>query len=328
MAISQQTASSGSHNPSAQIAAHQNQYRQTSRAYGQAPRLPQPGRASGSQSTVRQPTRNVFRTSPGTATPLHGGKYHPYLPAQRSPVDLPQALPPTYRKATGHGSRYRTDMPPPSEIPANRRMAPPRGTTGIVEGFAPGCQDGPSDFFWMPGSHTQSPRKSAITTHYNLTRSATANETRKLDAPKQSTPRSTRPFAQNQIIKKPLARLVHDLAPKSHDVYPKYEVKDEEPMATSLPKFMKKYAPPFDRDANNAPVLLVDEPYLQDKFPYPCKDVDAQTRHACSIGYPIRQTSRIVAPDSILHQLTRRPEWNDPMISLFVPVRIPTPTLP
>ncbi|KAF7430809.1 hypothetical protein PC9H_006521 [Pleurotus ostreatus] len=321
MAISQQTASSGNHNPSAQIVAHQNQYRQSNRAHGQAPCLPQPGRASGSQSTFVQPARNIFRASPGTT-----GKYHPYLPTQRNPVDLPQALPPTYRKATGHGSRYRTDMPPPSEVPTNRRMAPPpRGATGIVDGFAPGRRDGSSDFFWMPGSHTQSPRKSAITTHYNLTRSATTNDTRKIDVPKQFTPRSTRP---NQMIKKPVTQLAHDLAPKSPDVYPKYEVKDEEAMATSLPKFMKKYAPPFDRDVNNAPALLVDEPYLQDKFPYPCKDVDAQTRHACLIGYPIRQTSRIVAPDSILHQLTRGPEWNDPMISLFVPVRIPTPTLP
>ncbi|KAF9499643.1 hypothetical protein BDN71DRAFT_1502978 [Pleurotus eryngii] len=327
MAISQQTASSGSHDPSAQLTAHQTQYRQSHRPRGQAPRLPQPGRVSGSQSTVVQPTRNVFRTSPGTATPLHGGKYHPYLPAQRSPVDLPQALPPTCRKAIGHGSRYRTDVPPPSEVPANRRMAPPRGTTRIVDGFAPGRQDGSSDFFWMPGPHTQSPRRSAIATYYNLTRDATTND-RKPDIPTQSTPRSRRPFALNQIIKKPISQLVHDLAPKSPDIYLKYEVKDEEAMATSLPKFMKKYAPPFDRDANNAQVLLVDELYLEDKFPYPCKNVDARTRHACSIGYPIGQTSRIVAPVSILHQLTLRPEWNDPMISLFVPVRIPTPTLP
>ncbi|KAF4569753.1 hypothetical protein EYR40_008731 [Pleurotus pulmonarius] len=299
MAISQQTASSGSHN----LAAHQSQYRQTHRAHGQAPRLPQPGRASGSQSAVVQPTRNAFRASPGTATQRRGGKYHPYLPKQRSPVDLPRALPPTYRKATGHGASHKTDMPPPSGVPAHRQMVPPRGTTGNVDGFAPGRQDGRSDFFWMPGSHTQSPRKSAISTYYDLTREAPVRETRKPDVLKQTTPRSTRPPAQNQIIKQRAAQRVRDVAPvpKAHDVPFKYEVKDEEAMATSLPEFMKKYAPPFDRDANNATGLLVDELYFQDKFPYPCKDFDAATRHACSIGYPIRQVAS--------HPILSSPNW-------------------
>ncbi|KAG5219864.1 hypothetical protein IMY05_C4745000300 [Salix suchowensis] len=261
--------------PPAQLTAHQLSI-PAHRPRGQAPRLPQPAEQWFSVYRCAAHPKRIS-SSPGTATLcMAANTTHIFLPEK--PGGSAPGSTANLSKSHGHGSRYRTDVPPPSE---DCGWVCTRSSRWILRFLLDA---------WL--AHAIS-SEIGIATYYNLTGTQhhDGNPTYQHNLRHAQTP-----FCIEPDYQKPVTQLVHDLAPKSPDIYLKYEVKDEEAMAASLPKFMKKYAPPFDRDANNAPVLLVDELYLEDKFPYPCKNVDARTRHACSIGYPIGQTSRIVAP--------------------------------